>query len=269
MQVRNTMQSSAKVRPPSPLGGSRDILPFLRTRAFEGFVFLVTLLLGILIAIYFNWNRKPKQVRWILRFWSSCFIYGAKFIAGVNFRLEGLENIPDEPVIFMGNHQTAWESIFMTVLIPDVNIVTKRAAMSIPVFGWGLKYAPMIVVAPETPGRNIRHLLKGGKASIREGRSIVIFPEGARVPIGETRPYARGFETLYKHCNAKVVPFVTDAGLWWPSGFATKHPGTITLRILPPIEAGGNPEEFALKLERRVRTEADALMNVSTKPHQV
>lgn len=229
---------------------------------------LVTLLLGVSIVVFFNWTRKPKQVRWILRFWSSCFIYGAKFIAGVNFRLEGLENIPAEPVIFMGNHQTAWESIAMTVLIPDINVVTKRAAMSIPVFGWGLKYAPMIAIDPATPGRNIRNLLKGGKASIREGRSIVIFPEGARVPVGESRPYARGFEALYKHCNAKVVPFVTDAGLWWPSGFTTKRSGTITLRFLPPIEAGKNPNEFALELENLVRSETDVLINASITSRQ-
>jgi len=262
------MKSSAKIKYASPPGASRNVLPFLRTRAFEAFVFLVSLILGVLIAIWFNWTRKPTQVRWILRFWSSCFIYGAKFIAGVNFKLEGLENIPSEPVIFMGNHQTAWESIAMTVLIPDINVVTKRKAMSIPVFGWGLKHAPMIAVDPETPGQNIRRLLKGGKASIREGRSILIFPEGSRVPVGKSRPYARGFEMLYKHCNAKVVPFVTDAGLWWPSGFTTKRPGTITLRFLPPIEAGKNPEEFALELERLVRSNADVLLNASINARQ-
>lgn len=239
------------------------ILAFVRTRANEGFVFLVSIVTAIGIICYFHWTKKPKQVRWLLRFWSSNFIRGAKYILGVNYKLEGLRNIPKGTVIFMGNHQTAWESIAMTVLVPDVNMVTKSSAMKIPVFGWGLKHAPMIRIDPDTPGQNIRRLLKGGKASIKEGRSIVIFPEGSRVPLGETRAYARGFETLYKHCNVQVVPFVTDAGLWWPSGYSVKRPATITLRFLPPIEPGMDPSLFAQEIERTIRSEAAALLETS------
>lgn len=238
----------------------RYIAAWLRTRINEGFMLLVSITAGTTIIFYLKWTHKPVLVRHVLRFWSSGYIYGAKYILGVKYKLEGLENIPSGPVIYMGNHQTAWESIMMTVLVPNVNIVTKLAAMSIPVFGWGLKHAPMIAVDPDTPGQNLRRLLKDGKASIKEGRSIVIFPEGSRVPIGETRPYARGFEILYKHCSIPVVPFVTNAGLHWPSGYSTKHPATITLRFLPPIETGKNPEAFATELEDLIRSETSKLM---------
>lgn len=247
--------------PAEPLSILGTVMAFVRTRINEVFIFFVSIAAAIGIAGYFQWTKKPKQVRWLLRLWSSCFIGGAKHILGVTYRLEGLENMPKGAVIFMGNHQTAWESIAMTVLVPDVNMVTKRAAMRIPVFGWGLKHAPMISIDPDAPGQNIRRLLKGGKASIADGRSIVIFPEGARVPIGETRAYARGFETLYKHCNVKVVPFVTDAGLWWPSGFALKRPATITLRFLPAIEPGLDPALFAQRIENTIRSQAEKLMD--------
>ncbi len=233
---------------------------WLRTRAYEGFVFLVSFAAGAVIVFYLRWTNKPVLVRRLLRFWSSGYIYGAKYILGVKYKLEGIENIPPGQVIYMGNHQTAWESIMMTVLVPHVNMVTKLKAMAIPVFGWGLKHAPMIAIDPNAPGQNLRRLLKEGKASIKAGRSIVIFPEGSRVPIGETRPYARGFEILYKHCGVPVVPFVTDAGLHWPSGFSTKYPATITLRFLPPIEAGKKREAFATGLEDIIRSETSRLM---------
>ena len=80
------------------------------------------------------------------------------------------------------------------------------------------------------------------------------------MPIGETRPYARGYEILYKHCGVQVVPFVTDSGLHWPSGYATKPPAEITLRFLPPIAAGKDPNEFANELEETIRSEAGKLM---------
>jgi 1-acyl-sn-glycerol-3-phosphate acyltransferase len=233
---------------------------WLRTRAYEGFVLLVSIIAGAPIIFYLQWTHKPLLVRRLLRFWSSGYIYGARYILGVKYKLEGLENIPSGQVIYMGNHQTAWESIMMTVLVPHVNMVTKLKAISIPVFGWGLKHAPMIVIDPDARGLNLRRLLKDGKASIKAGRSIVIFPEGARVPIGETQPYARGYEILYKHCKVPVIPFVTDAGLHWPSGFSTKYPATITLRFLPAIEAGKNPEVFATELEDTIRSEAAQLM---------
>lgn len=233
---------------------------WLRTRVYEGFVFLVSITVGAVIVFYLQWTKNPVQVRRLLRAWSSGYIFGAKYILGVKYKLEGIENILPGQVIYMGNHQTAWESIMMTVLVPHVNMVTKLAAMSIPVFGWGLKHAPMIAIDTDTPGQNLRRLLKEGKASIKAERSIVIFPEGSRVPIGETRPYARGYEILYKHCRVPVVPFVTDAGLHWPSGFSTKYPATITLRFLPPIEAGKKPEVFATELEATIRAETLKLM---------
>ena len=242
-----------------------EVTAFLRTRIFELYVFVMSLFVGVSILLYFQWTKKPKQVRALLRFWSSCFIYGAKFILGINFVIKGREHIPAEPVIFMGNHQTYWESVAMTVFFPDINVVTKRAAMAIPVFGWGLKHAPMIPVDRETPGKNIRRILKDGRASIREGRHILIFPEGSRIPIGTTQPFVRGFEMLYKYCNTNVVPFVTDAGLWWPSGFATKRPGTITLKFLPAIGPGKDPATFARDLERLVQEEAAALMAPTVK----
>ena len=239
---------------------AREVLAFTRSRLFELYVLVVSLLIGLSILVYFHWWRKPTRTRLLLRLWSRLFISGAWVITGVRYRLEGLENIPDHPVIFVGNHQSYWESIFMTVLVPDLNVVTKRASMSVPVFGWGLYHAPMIPVDRDQPGRNIRRLLREGPPSISSGRSILIYPEGGRIPVGERRPFARGFERLYARCSTEVVPFVTDAGLHWPAGFKTKRPGTITMRFLPPIPPGKDPKSFAREIETLINTEKDALI---------
>jgi 1-acyl-sn-glycerol-3-phosphate acyltransferase len=222
---------------------------------------IVSVLIGVLIIIYLRWTRKPREVRWVLRLWSSSFIYGARAIIGMKYRLEGLDNIPDGPVIFVGNHQSYWESIAMTVLFPHINVVTKREAMSIPVFGWGLRHAPMIPIYRDAPGQNLRRLLRDGSKSALEGRSILIYPEGGRVPPGERRPYSRGLAPLYRRCGCDVVPFVTNAGLYWPKGFKTKRPGLITIRFLPTIPAGQAPEVFASDVERLLNLEKDTLLD--------
>ncbi len=240
-----------------------ETLAFLRTRLFDIYVLFMSLGVGSLIVVYHYWVRNPRQIRGLLRFWSRAFIEGARVIIGIRYRIEGVENIPDKPVIFIGNHQSYWESIMMTVLIPHINVVTKRAAMSIPVFGWGLFHAPMIPIDRDAPGRNLRRMLRLGAQSISEGRSLLIFPEGGRVPVAERRKYTRGFELLYKRCDADVVPFVTNAGLHWPAGFATKRPGLITLRFLPAIPSGGDHRAFAREIEAVLNLEKERLISHS------
>lgn len=241
-------------------GQLRDLVSVVRTRLFEMYMLLVSAVIGVVIVTYLRWRKRPTEVRWFLRLWSICFIHGARVITGTRFRLEGLENIPDRPVIFVGNHQSYWESIAMTVFVPDINVVTKRAAMSIPVFGWGLRHAPMTPVDRDEPGQNLRRMMRQGRESIRQGRSVLIYPEGSRVPPGEFRPFSRGLAPLYRHCGCDVVPFVTDAGLHWPAGFETKKPGVVTMRFLPLVPAGGNPDEVAAELEGRLNSEKEKLL---------
>ena len=244
----------------SVAGHLRDVVSVVRTRLFEVYMLLVSAAIGAVILTYLRWHKRPNEVRWFLRLWSACFIHGARAITGTRFRLEGLENIPDRPVIFVGNHQSYWESIAMTVFVPNINVVTKRAAMSIPVFGWGLRHAPMTPVDRDEPGKNLRRMMRQGKQAIREGRSILIYPEGSRVPPGEFRPFSRGLAPLYRHCGCDVVPFVTDAGVHWPAGFETKKPGMVTMRFLPAISAGGDPEEVANALEDQLNAEKEKLL---------
>lgn len=236
---------------------------FLRTRLFELYMLIVSVLIGVWILVYLRWTRKPREVRWVLRLWSSSFIYGARAIVGVKFRVEGLENIPKGPVIFVGNHQSYWESIAMTVFFPHINVVTKRAAMSIPVFGWGLLHAPMIPIYRDAPGQNLRRLLRDGSSSIAEGRSILIYPEGGRVAPRERRPFSRGLGPLYRRCGCAVVPFVTNAGLHWFAGFKIKRPGLITIRFLPAILAGQPANEFTADIEHLLNQEKDRLLDES------
>ncbi|MFV0472898.1 MAG: lysophospholipid acyltransferase family protein [Pikeienuella sp.] len=246
---------------------SIHVLCWLRTRLFEFYALIMSLGVGAAVICYeaVGWRRNPPRVRGLLRFWSTWFMRGARVILGLRYNFEGMENIPDRPVIFIGNHQSYWESIMMTVLFPHINIVTKRASMDIPVFGWGLRHAPMIPVDRDQPGRNIRRIIREGAASVRAGRSLLIFPEGGRVEVGATRPYSRGFDILYREAGAEVVPFVTNAGLRWPPGFGVKCPGPITLRFFPPIPAGRDPKVFARSLEEFLNAEKDKLLKESRK----
>lgn len=234
---------------------------WLRTRLFELAILVWSLPFGIAILSYFQIYRLPAHVRRVLRLWSAGFIFAARWIVGVRYTIEGRENIPDRPVIFICNHQSYWESIAFTVLIPHLNIISKAEAMEIPVFGWGLRHAPMIPVYRSIRGSNLRRIIREAQKSLADGRSILLFPEGTRVKPGQTRTFERGLELLYLKCNAQIVPVAHNAGLCWTEGFATKAAGRLTLRFYPPIAPGLDPTTVAREIERLLNREKQALVD--------
>lgn len=236
------------------------LVAWLRTRIFEMCLVFMSFFQGAAILTYFQVVpiRRP-EVRWLLRTWGWSFVWLARWVLGVRYRIEGQAEGPQGPVFYISNHQSAWESIALSVFIRDVNIVTKRELMDIPVFGWGLKHSPMIPVDRGKHGSNLRRILRDGAAGIREGRSILIFPEGTRVPPGEQTPYARGIALLYARFGVPVVPIVHDAGVFWRKGFTAKRPGLITVRFLPAIPAGRDPETLAAEIEDLLNREKERL----------
>lgn len=244
-------QSAASTDPPAP--------QVLRTRLFELAILFWSLPFGLVILTYFQLWRRPTEVRLALRLWSRGFIACARGILGVRYRIEGLHNIPDCAVIFVANHQSYWESIAFTAFFPDINVVTKAEAMKIPVFGWGLRHAPMIPVVRSQPGRNLRRIVRDAQRSLAEGRGVLLFPEGTRVAPGARRPHLRGIEAMYRDCAVPIVPVVHNAGLLWTRGFQPKRSGDVILRFLPSIDPGSPAHAVAERIEAVLNYEKDQL----------
>ena len=96
---------------------------------------------------------------------------------------------------------------------------------------------------------------RAAKALVADGRPLVIFPEGTRVPHGENRELQSGFAGLYKMLGLPVVPVAVNSGPIYHR--LLKQRGRITYRfgeIIPP----GLPRE---EVEQRVRTAINALNN--------
>jgi 1-acyl-sn-glycerol-3-phosphate acyltransferase len=253
----------SEITTPPELGaaaGPAPSLQVLRTRLFELAILLWSLPFGLAILTVFRLVRPPALVRRVLRLWSSGFILAARHIIGVRYRLEGTENLPEGPVVFVCNHQSYWESIAFTALFPHINVVTKAEAMDIPVFGWGLRNAPMIPVFRDRKGANLRRIVREARRSIGEGRSVLIFPEGTRVNPGCARPHLRGLELLYSACAVPLVPVVHNAGLCWSAGFELKRAGEVVVRFCPAIAPDQDARLIARRIELLLNREKDALL---------
>jgi hypothetical protein len=106
---------------------------------------------------------------------------------------------------------------------------------------------------------NDRDIARAAEA-LKDGRQIIIFPEGTRRPAGAPPDYKSGLGLIYKALNAPIVPIALNSGTAWPRKTRVQRAGTIVaeaLEIIPP----GLPPRQALKLvQERIETACDRLL---------
>ena len=170
----------------------------------------------------------------------------------VSHRLRGLENRPAGPVIFACKHQSSWETLAFHRLFPDAATVLKRELIFIPVVGWAMARAGNIAVERGDGARALRSLLRQARQAVAEGRSILIFPEGTRTPVGAQLPYHAGTAALYRQLGVPVVPVALNSGLFWGRRKFIKRPGAIDVEVLEAIPPGLGRAAFMATLRERI-----------------
>lgn len=192
--------------------------------------------------------------------WTRLILGGFERIVGVRTELRGLDRLPPEPVLMASKHQAMWDTVVFKVLLRDPALVLKRELLSIPVYGWYARKFDMIAVDREAHASALRGLVRAAKARFAEGRSIVIFPEGTRAPVGGANPYRPGVAALYRQMGCACVPVAVTSGLCWPRSGMGFRPGTIILEILEPIPPGLDRKAFMALLESRIEQATGRLL---------
>jgi len=133
-------------------------------------------------------------------------------------------------------------------------IVIKKELSDIPLFGWLTRRYGVIPVERTAGAKALRALVEDGKAATATGRSVIIYPEGTRVLVGQTPELRSGFAALYRSLGLPVVPVATDSGKLWGRGLVHRS-GTVTLKVGETVPAGLKRDE----VERRVHSAINAL----------
>jgi 1-acyl-sn-glycerol-3-phosphate acyltransferase len=182
-------------------------------------------------------------------------VFLLKHLCGLNYEVEGLDNIPDGTAIIFSKHQSTWETMALQLIFPPQTFVVKRELMRIPFFGWGLSVLKPIAI-DRGSGRNaIKQIVSQGIDRLKAGIWIVIFPEGTRVRPGQKIRYKLGGAILAAESGYPVVPVAHNSGEFWPKGQFLKRPGTIKLVIGPPIQTQDRkPEEILAEAEDWIET---------------
>jgi 1-acyl-sn-glycerol-3-phosphate acyltransferase len=193
--------------------------------------------------------------------WVKGTLWLLRAVAGIDLEVRGRARLPGQPVIFAAKHQSIWDTLVFIVLLRHPAMVMKKELLWIPIYGWLSRRLGMIAVNRSAGSEAMRSLIRGARAAVAAGRSPVIFPQGTRVhPDGAKRPYQPGIAALYRQLGLPVVPVAVNSGLFWPRGSYHLRPGTIVLEFLQPIEVGLDREAFMQRLEERIETATDRLI---------
>lgn len=210
---------------------------FIRSLAFLGFMvvcivfFAIIILLSGLFMVPIRWRRRlPGD-------WGRANLLAAKWICGIDYRIEGIENMPTKASITFWKHQSMWETAAQMIIVPRRQCwVLKQSLISIPIVGWAINQYQPIAIDRSNGRRAVRQVVEQGKQRLADGLWVSIFPEGTRMAPGATRRYGTSGIVLAQETGRPIVPIAHNAGDFWPRHSFLKRPGVITLRIGKPID---------------------------------
>ncbi|MDF2381639.1 1-acyl-sn-glycerol-3-phosphate acyltransferase [Nostoc ellipsosporum NOK] len=206
------------------------------TRSVFSFLYfaLVSLLLTIagwfLIKLNpFNKEKGKAVYHYLLTKLSASVLYVmANFKKRINNPFN--ENFK-KPAIIIANHQSFLDILAMNMLMPKSILLTNRWVWKSPVFGAAIRMADFYPVAEGA--ENSVELMED---RVRNGYSIIVFPEGTRSSEGPMKRFHKGAFYLAEKLNLDIIPVVLHGtGYCMTKGDYLLKNGTVTIEILPRI----------------------------------
>ena len=228
---------------------------------FTGFWFAWTFLYAIAVVILSLFLPFPRRFA-LVRAYAAVVLWVLRWSCGLTYRIEGAP-LPEGCHVALWKHSSSWETMAMMVVFPRQVWVLKRELLWIPVVGLGVKQMHAIAIARSAGHSAVAQVIEQGKARLEEGDWIMVYPEGTRMPVGETRRYGVSGTLLAAESGRFLVPVAHNAGYYWPRRGLMKKPGVVRVVIGLPVAAAGREvrevnEQIQAWIEATVRRLAPA-----------
>ncbi|MCW8886830.1 MAG: 1-acyl-sn-glycerol-3-phosphate acyltransferase [Motiliproteus sp.] len=222
----------------------------LRSALFSAISLLATVIYSLICLVFFSFLPFKQRFAAVVTL-NRIVLWLARVICGVKCEVEGLENLPTSgSYVVLANHQSEWETFYLQLMISPLCTVLKKELLKIPFFGWGLALLNPIAIDRAERSGAMKQILKQGKARLKEGTPVLIFPQGTRVKVGEIGRFNKGGAMLACSAKVPVVPIVHNGGSHWPSKTYLKNPGTIQVKVGRPIETEGKTVDEVHQLSK-------------------
>jgi 1-acyl-sn-glycerol-3-phosphate acyltransferase len=236
------------------------MISFFRTILLFVTAFFVTLFLGLTVVVAGLLGVKDKRgglFEKAPKWWSAAVLWAV----GIKVRVHGLENLSfGQAYIFASNHVSWFDVPALAKILPRYKFVAKAELFKVPVFGQAMRAAGMVEIQREN-----RKAAFGAydvaAERIRNGNSVIVFPEGTRGHSYALRPFKKGPFVLAIAAGAPIVPIIVHGTIEiMRKGSLWAHPGTIDVHLLEPVNSTGVDYDHREALMQAVRTRmADAM----------
>jgi 1-acyl-sn-glycerol-3-phosphate acyltransferases len=214
-------------------------------------VMTVSLGLVAIVAGIIGIRDRPGGVYdWVPRTWSKIILV----IAGIKVTVHGRENAgAGDPRVFVSNHLSLFDIPCLSSVLPRNRFVAKAELFKIPIFGAAIRAAGMVEIQRENK-RAAFDAYKVAGEKIRNGMSIVVFPEGTRGTEYPLSQFKKGPFILAIAAGVPIVPVITHG----TREIVRKHevtvrPGKVDIHFLEPVPTTGLKYEDRDKLTEAVR----------------
>lgn len=161
----------------------------------------------------FNYIQKTKGEGEAQEYLKKTGYLWSKFtlnIIGIELEVKGTENIPKEQCVFIGNHSSILDIIILLNTIDKkMGFIAKKEILKTPIVGYWLKKSKCVPLDRENPRAAMLAINEAVK-NIKEGSSMVIFPEGTRNKEGKVGVFKKGSLKLATKSQVKIVPVSID-----------------------------------------------------------
>ncbi|XP_022731088.1 1-acyl-sn-glycerol-3-phosphate acyltransferase 1, chloroplastic-like [Durio zibethinus] len=201
------------------------------------------LLIGFMVVAHpfvllFDRYRRQAQ-HFIAKLWATTTV--APFF---KIEFEGLENLPsqDAPAVYVANHQSFLDIYTLLTLGRSFKFISKTGIFLFPVIGWAMSMMGLIPLK-RTDSRSQLECLKRCMDLIRNGGSVLFFPEGTRSKDGKLSDFKKGAFSVAAKTGVPVIPMtLIGTGKIMPAGMeGVINSGSVKVVIHKPIE-GSDPE---------------------------
>ena len=214
--------------------------------------FVMALATGVafsLIAFWVALNRQNTAYN-VVRWW--CRVLHR--VTWTRYEVEGLENVPKGPYLIISNHSSHLDGPGLIVLLPDpIYFVIKKGLAQIPVWGWAASRIGFISI-DRSRSKEAQETLRNAVSTIKDGRHILVFPEGTRSSDHRLHRFKKGGFHMAIEAGVPILPVaINGSRRLLPKGAPSPKPGTVSVVVGAPIETEGLGREDLADLMARTR----------------
>ena len=215
-------------------------------------IVLYTVFWGTLGLVLSAADRSGEAVIWVARSWVRWILT----TCGVRVDVSGLEHLdPSRAYVVMANHQSVFDTAAIVATLPgSFRFVAKRELTWIPFFGWALAASGHVIIDRANRESSVRSLARAA-ARVRNGKTVVIFPEGTRARSGELGEFKSGGFHLALAAQVPILPVsVSGSSRITPPRSLRIESGRIHVHFGEPIPTAGLGLEDRHRLKELARS---------------